>query len=224
MVSLHVRPPLWQLIRLWNGRFTPLACVAYRPMMPCYPSVAQRHSACQPKQLSGMFCSQCGTSVANDARFCHACGRPVPFITSESNSTPPASPVGSIPPVATKHANSGEGVISRLMKPFAPNKRHSRAVSIFLLLTLVVPIFVFVFIDALDGEFHIKGTTAIGEIFWNGVIFRYLWKSFNRKGWIGALVGVAISLLVFFLGATISGNVKGERAYYQSGIPRGGPR
>ncbi|MBI4527985.1 MAG: zinc ribbon domain-containing protein [Deltaproteobacteria bacterium] len=36
-----------------------------------------------------MYCSGCGTKVAQDARFCHACGKPLSDTTASGPTMPP---------------------------------------------------------------------------------------------------------------------------------------
>ena len=77
--------------------------------------------------------------------------------------------------------------------------------------------------EALEGEFHTTqraGNYVGGMIIWSGAAFWYFWKSLNRRGWVGALVGMAISLLVLFGGAGISGYVKGQRADILDQVPQ----
>src|SRR5207249_1294614 len=43
----------------------------------------------------------------------------------------------------------------------------------------------------------------------NGLAFRYYWKRFNRRGWVGALVGIVVSLVFIFLGGLIGAYMRG---------------
>ena len=105
------------------------------------------------------------------------------------------------------------------IKPFVPT-RWQIFISIVLVIFLASA-YGFIFIDALDGNFHttVKEKNLGGTIVWGGLTFWYVWKTLNRKGWIGALVGVCISVLVVFLGAAISGYVKAQRADILDQIP-----
>jgi hypothetical protein len=41
-------------------------------------------------------------------------------------------------------------------------------------------------------------------IFCNCLSFRYYWKRLNRRGWVGVLVGIVVSLMFIFLDGFIS--------------------
>lgn len=51
------------------------------------------------------------------------------------------------------------------------------------------------------------GSDAIRLMFLTGGVFWYFWKVRNRKGWIGGVVGVAVSILLIMLCAVIGGYV-----------------
>jgi hypothetical protein len=163
-----------------------------------------------------MFCSQCGTAVADDASFCHRCGKPVPLVAPESVSTPAQAPVEPIPPDTTKAVKSLTSAALPPIRPFAPSKRQI-AVSIALAIILAL-FYGFLFFDALAGELDTKGPIG-SSIFFSALAFRHFWQCLNRRGWVGALVGVAVSLLVLFLGGAISGYVKGQRSDILDQVP-----
>lgn len=167
-----------------------------------------------------MFCSQCGTSVANDASFCHRCGKPVAIVPHEPASTPAQPSAQSIAPDTTKVTKSLLSGVVSANKPFAPT-RWQIPISIVLVFVLAST-YGLILIDALDGDFHttVKGRNVGGMIVWGGLTFWYVWKSLNRRAWIGALLGVGISLLVVFLGAGISGYVKGRHADILDQVPQ----
>ena len=53
----------------------------------------------------------------------------------------------------------------------------------------------------------------------NGLAFWYLWKCKKRKGWVGALVGVIVSISVVFLSGGIAGYVRGQHEYVLEHTP-----
>lgn len=165
-----------------------------------------------------MFCSHCGASIANDASFCHACGKPVPFITPESRTTPAASRVEPASPVATKPANSGEGLISRLLKPFAPSKQQ-RVIPVILAILLLGQ-YAMAFDIALTLGKPVAANDIGSFLLTGGLVFWYLWKCLERRGWIGALCGIAVSFLVLVLCSAFAGNVRGQRSDVLDQVPQ----
>lgn len=80
---------------------------------------------------------------------------------------------------------------------------------IFLLLTYWI-----VFRYAMDGRTDVfKEKELVYFLFFGGITYWYIWRKLNRTAWIGAIVGVAASLLVLFLGAGVAGYVRGQPSY-----------
>jgi len=52
---------------------------------------------------------------------------------------------------------------------------------------------------------HLDAQTLGFFMLFNGLGFRYYWKRFNRRGWVGVLVSILVSLVFVFLGALIGG-------------------
>lgn len=157
-----------------------------------------------------MFCSHCGTAVAGDASYCHKCGKPIPTIAPETVAPPAQQPADSLSADETKVLKKAMSAKVPPIKPFAPSKRQivvSIVAAIFLAL-----IYGFQISAGLDGEYPL-GPPIGGSIVLSLLAFRHFWLCLNRRGWVGGLIGVAISLLVFLLSAAISGYVKGQSNY-----------
>ena len=164
-----------------------------------------------------MFCSHCGTAVAINASFCHKCGKPVPSVDLESiaaSTQAPVEPIPSAPKTASKSARSPLSPI----KLTAPTKRQI-AISISLAIILAL-MFGMELTLALAGEESLFVTKQVfGYLFISGLAFWYFWKRLDRRGWVGALIGVTVSLFVLFLGAAIRGYVRGQPSYILEHTP-----
>jgi hypothetical protein len=62
-------------------------------------------------------------------------------------------------------------------------------------------------------EYQGQKNTAAGWMFYGAAYFAYLWKARNRRAWVGVIVGIAASLLVFFLQGIASGYAKQQPNY-----------
>ena len=76
----------------------------------------------------------------------------------------------------------------------------------------------------IDGVNDTVGKNAVGKdaiylMFFTGWAFWYFWKVRNRKGWIGGVVGVAVSILVIILSVAIDGYVRGQPDYVLEHTP-----
>lgn len=95
------------------------------------------------------------------------------------------------------------------IKPPAPTLQR-----IAILVTFLLMIYAAVLIYALDGGiFTFKGNELGFFLISGGIAFWYLWRGLNRRGWVGAIVGAAVSLCILFLAAGISGYVSGQPTY-----------
>src|SRR5713101_2906878 len=121
-----------------------------------------------------MYCSQCRAEVAIDAKFCHKCGKPV---------EPPSSPT------ISKQTIAPEPVSLEPAKPlprwFAILWKLRFASGSIVIGVLQLGLYSFVFMNLWVSDLDAK---TIGYfMFFNGLAFRYSWKRFNRRGWVGAL-------------------------------------
>lgn len=153
-----------------------------------------------------MFCPHCGTVVADDAKFCHKCGDPVPSIEQESIVAPAREDKRPVDVIA-KTIEAPESKPPRPIAPLAPSKRQI-AVSILLAVFLAL-MYGFAISDALNGIFKAE-KNAGGFVSLTALAFWYFWRIMNRNAWVGACVGAAVSLILVFLCSGISGYFKGH--------------
>ena len=144
-----------------------------------------------------MYCSQCRAEVAIDAKFCHKCGKPVEL---------PSSPTTSKPPMETEHVSLESATpFPRLLAILWKLWFASVPICVGLLL------FGLYFTQFLELWFHTLAPRYIGYfMLCNALGFRYYWRRFNRRGWVGVLVSIVVSLVFHFLGSLISGYMRGQ--------------
>ena len=156
-----------------------------------------------------MFCSQCGTELAADSIFCFKCGKQI----QEHSLIAEPSPDDSILP----HPSPLDPA-PQPPKPAGLTKRQNFTLAFWTLLLISI-FFVEVLIPALYGEKYDIAKKGGTLMFGTGWAFWYFWKVRNRKGWVGGIVGVAVSILVLFLGAAIGGYVRGQPDYVLEHTP-----
>lgn len=155
-----------------------------------------------------MFCSQCGTVISKDAKFCHKCGTTIVYheaFTQMPNDT------------TSEIANNSNNKI----KPNTKLTKKQIAISAILLIMLI-GLYASVIIPALAGVSYDAQKQSSGILFGSGVSFWYFWKIRNRKGWIGALTGIAISLLIILVSGGIAGYLKGQKESYKKNLIESG--
>ena len=124
-----------------------------------------------------MYCSQCGTLLAADAKFCSKCGSTVTAATSKAPSGAASVTLG-------------------VAKP--------RVLWLYVVGVLLVGTYAAMFLPALAGQ-TVSPQTGPGSMLWTGLFFYLWWKRRARKGWHGALIGATLGILVFGLAAFIGG-------------------
>lgn len=127
-----------------------------------------------------MYCTQCGVLIAADAQFCPKC----------STSVSPANP---------KASTATGSVASAVTKP--------RVVWLYVVSVLLVGTYAAMFLPAFAGQ-AVNPQTGPGSMLWTGLFFYLWWRRRARKGWHGALIGVAIGILAFGIAAFIGGYVR----------------
>lgn len=129
-----------------------------------------------------MYCTQCGTLASNDAKFCANCG-------SELNEATPE-----------RHAESSALPVIVLRKP--------ALLWLYLAAVPLVGTYAAIFIPAFAGR-NVNSLSVFASMLWTGLFFYLWWKRRGRKGWRGALSGMAVGVIVCFSAAAISGFVRG---------------
>ena len=145
-----------------------------------------------------MFCSQCGTELPANSIFCIKCGKQIHGesqieYSPVNNTLPQSRPLESVP------------------QPQQIAKLTRRQISILSVWALLL---FFGYADVLERIIDRAPGIGIGKdviylMFFTGWAFWYFWKARNRKGWIGGVVGVAVSILVIMLCAVIGGYARG---------------
>jgi len=167
-----------------------------------------------------MYCSQCGVTVSENASFCHKCGKPIASATEESDAPSASAPID---PNLAVTSESVKVLMSEAIPPIKPNAPTRRQVAISIVLAILLALMYWVVVmQALEGTFHtsLKQQSLGGIIFWTALAFWYSWKSLGRTGWIGALIGAIVSILILFGASGISGYVKGQRADILDQVPQ----
>jgi hypothetical protein len=155
-----------------------------------------------------MYCSQCGTELTVDSIFCFKCGKPIPV---QSQIAAP-SPVDSALPQPRPLEPAPQPP-----KPAGLTRRQIFTLVFWALLLFFS--YASVFIAALYGENYDVAKNGVGLMLITGYSFWYFWKVRNHKGWVGGVVGVAVSILSLFLGAAIGGYVRGQPDYILEHTP-----
>lgn len=143
-----------------------------------------------------MFCSECGTELAANSTFCSNCGKVVAMQpTVESTISQPRS-FESVP-----RSQMSAGLTKKQTFTIVP--------------WALILIFLYAgkLINASNGEIDVDGKSAFQLMFFTGGVFWYFWKILNLKGWIGGVVGVAVSILIIMLSAVVTGYVRGQPEY-----------
>jgi hypothetical protein len=149
-----------------------------------------------------MFCSKCGTELPADSFFCFKCGK---NIQTQSQITAPSIVEGTLPQPRSIGPASQPQDVARL------NKKQISILSVWALLLFFG--YAVLLERVIDGANDADGKSAVGKdviylMFFTGWAFWYFWKVRNRKGWIGGVVGVAVSISVTILCAVIGGYLR----------------
>jgi len=124
-----------------------------------------------------MHCIQCGTLAASDAKFCFKCGH---IIGREISSEV-----------------SGSSTAPAKVKP-------SQSLWLYLFGLLTVGTYAAMFIPAVSGH-AINPQATSASMIWTGLFLYLFWKKQARKGWHGALLGIALGLSVSVVATIVSG-------------------
>jgi len=124
-----------------------------------------------------IHCTQCGSLVAAEAKYCAKCGSPVVVAMHEKTAGAPAVSVSSKKP---------------------------RILWIYIAAVLTFLIYAGMFIPAMSGREISRGSSQSATII-TGLLFYLSWRRLDRKGWHGALIGAGVGLVLSFLAGAIYG-------------------
>jgi len=124
-----------------------------------------------------IHCTQCGTSVSTEEKYCAKCG----------------SPVGEVPPERTAEAP---------VVPEFPKKPWMLWAYVVAVLSFLV--YAAMFIPAMSGKAIGRGSSQ-GATLITSLLFYLSWRRLDRKGWHGALIGAGVGLAVSSLAHIIYG-------------------
>jgi peptidoglycan/LPS O-acetylase OafA/YrhL len=127
--------------------------------------------------VTKMHCTQCGTLVGAEAKFCAKCG----------------SPISEAPPERTAEAS---------VVPVAATK--PRIFWVYFVAVLLFFIYAAMFIPAMSGQ-TLGPKPHQASMLGTSLLFYLSWRRLGRKGWHGALIGAGVGLLVSGIAAVISG-------------------
>jgi zinc-ribbon domain len=124
-----------------------------------------------------MYCTECGAKIADDAKYCQQCGKPI------------AAAVMTNPPEQTTSPASGEPTPS----PFW----------LYLLGTLTIGTYAAMLIVGFAGK-GVYSQSGLASMLWSSLFFYFLWKRRARRAWQGALIGAVIGIVIFLMAVLIS--------------------
>lgn len=122
-----------------------------------------------------MYCTQCGTLVADDAKSCSKCG---------------------------KYINEGTSEKSNKYPSITDDSAMPRKLWLYIVGVSLVGTYAAMFIPSLAGH-RINPQTGLYSMLWTGLFFYLWWKRHARKGWHGALLGSALGFFAFIVASFI---------------------
>lgn len=143
-----------------------------------------------------MFCSKCGTELAADSKFCSKCGKAIETQLPVKNTMPQSPSLESAPQSRILAGLTKKQILTML--PWA---------------LIIIILNAGKLMMASVGEIDVDGRNAFILMFLTGGVFWYFWKVCNRQGWVGGVVGVAVSILIIMLSAVGAGYVRGQPEY-----------
>jgi hypothetical protein len=134
-----------------------------------------------------MNCIKCGATCEPDAKFCSMCG-------------------------AGQEHQQDDKIVDR-----TAGARKARSYMVWLIIVGLglIGMYAALFIPAFAGQQH-DSKNDLACIFWTVVFFWLLWKQLLKKGWQGALAGLAVGFLVLFAVGFVSGLAKAKNTSDES--------
>ncbi|MBK8916663.1 MAG: zinc ribbon domain-containing protein [Azonexus sp.] len=157
-----------------------------------------------------MFCSQCGTSIQQDSKFCFKCGKQINSTEEAANiksETEAADNLEALPSDQFQNATNQRQVFTKANIA----KITRRLLVVVLVLFLCVNALV-VIVPSFDGIVFDAGKSGPSMAFVWAASFWYFWRLRGLKGWHGAISGVFVMFLVLWLGGGISAYVRYHRS------------
>ena len=139
-----------------------------------------------------MYCSKCGTLVADDAGFCFKCGAPV--VTSAPETGTEVFPTASAPSAAPPAAPSALKPRSILQSTWA-----------YLVGVLLIGVSTSDLIPALQGGHFAPMSYGWGSLLLLGAFFAIWWKRRGRRVWVGFAIGAGVGVLFLLLAMVVAG-------------------
>ena len=153
-----------------------------------------------------MNCSQCGTNLAADAKFCHKCGH-----AAASDLSP--SPTPSIFPASAPVVETAPLAPTQAAKP-----KRIDWFSLTICLIILIPAYAAELIPAFAGQSS-NPKNGAGLLLGSVIMFYFLFKALGRKPWVGAVVGVIAAFALSFASGFISANARNSIEYVIANNP-----
>ena len=161
-----------------------------------------------------MFCPQCGVEVTDDSKYCFKCGKDIP------RESPP--PVNHAPPNDVRAAFPEQPVSAAVPShPPKPQSTRRRTWTTVAAVFFLFAMYFNVIAGAFSGvEFYTKGRDQLYVLFFGGLFFWWLFKSYGRNKWVGGILGVVLSFVVLVAGVVIDKRTKGSVEYVMEHTPQ----
>ena len=124
-----------------------------------------------------IHCTQCGSLVTNEAKYCAKCGNPVGEALPERTTEAPVVPVGTKIP---------------------------RMLLVYVVAVMSLGVYAAMFIPAMSGQAISRGSSQSAMII-TSLLFFLSWRRLGRKGWHGALLGAVVGLALSSVAHAIYG-------------------
>ncbi len=154
-----------------------------------------------------MYCPQCGTELAADCKFCPKCGKQIRTQDkiAEPNLADSALPKFN-PPEAAPQSQKYAGLTKK-----QTTKLYIWAVLLLISYSVLLPVIIYGQIYGSNDAQQSRplGQAIFGLMIWTGWLFSYYWKATDRRGWVGGVIGVSVSIVLVMVSAMLGGAIRG---------------